>query len=69
MPGASHTFATFYDGTDLAVGRVDPATISWLSETTVFYLFGARKGRNFSLAQTLAMACHSGKRVVALGPI
>ena len=68
LPGASHTFASFYDGSDLAVGRVAPATVSWLTETTIFYLFGSHKGRNFSLAQTLSMACLSGKRVRAFGP-
>jgi len=68
MPRASHTFTTLYDGADLAVGRVAPATISWLSETTVFHLFGAHRGHNISLSQTLAMACQTGKRVVSFGP-
>ena len=68
LPRASHTFATFYDGGNLAAGRAAPATISWLSETGVVHLFGTRRGRNFSLAQTLAIACQAGKRVAALGP-
>jgi hypothetical protein len=29
-PTDSHSFASFYNGDDLADGRVTPATISWL---------------------------------------
>jgi hypothetical protein len=67
-PRDSHTFATFYKGDDLAKGRVNPATISWLSATGAIPLFAATQGRNFSLAETLAMACRDGKRVASWGP-
>jgi hypothetical protein len=67
-PRDSHTFATFYKGDDLAKGRVNPATISWLSTTGAVPLLGAREGRNYSLAETLAMACRDGKRVASWGP-
>jgi hypothetical protein len=67
-PRDSHTFATFYDGDDLAHGHVRPATISWLSLTGRVRLFGIEQGRNFSLGQTLAIACQSGKRVASWGP-
>lgn len=68
LPRDSHTFASFYDGDDLAVGRVAPATISWLSATGVVHLFGVQRGHNFTLSQTLARACRAGKRLEALGP-
>ena len=64
----SHTFASFYRGDDLAKGVVKPATISWLPATGVVQLFGSEKGRNFSLAQTLRMACRSGREVRSWGP-
>jgi hypothetical protein len=67
-PGGSHTFATFYSGDDLAHGQVRPATISWLSTTGRVRLFGIERGHNFSLAQTLAIACKTGKRVASWGP-
>jgi hypothetical protein len=67
-PRESHTFATFYKGDDLAKGRVRPATISWLSATGDVSLLGAREGRNYSLSDTLDMACRDGKRVASWGP-
>jgi hypothetical protein len=68
LPRDSHTFATFYDGEDLAGGHVTPATISWLPATGVVHPLGVERGRNFSLAQTLALACQSGKHVASWGP-
>jgi hypothetical protein len=35
-PKDSHTFASFYDGTQFSRGRVKPATISWLPITGSF---------------------------------
>lgn len=67
-PRDSHTFATFYKGDDLAKGRVNPATISWLSTTGAVSLLGAREGRNYSFSDTLAIACRDGKRVGSWGP-
>jgi len=64
----SHTFASFYAGDDLADGHVEPATISWFPATGVVRPFGLERGRNFSLAQTLAMACRAGKQVASWGP-
>jgi hypothetical protein len=67
-PRDSHTFATFYKGDDLAERRVRPATISWLSATAAVPMLGASEGRNFSLTETLAMACRDRKRVARWGP-
>jgi hypothetical protein len=67
-PKHSHTFAAFYDGDDLADGRVLPATISWLPTSGLPHLLGIEKGRNFTLAQTLALACKTGKQVASMGP-
>jgi hypothetical protein len=67
-PRESHTFATFYNGDDFADGRVAPATISWLPATGVVRPFAVKSGRNFSLAQTLVMACRAGKQVASWGP-
>jgi len=67
-PRDSHTFAAFYNGDDLAKGRVRPGTISWLPADGGVSLTGAEQGRNFSLAETLAMACRDGKRVARWGP-
>ena len=64
----AHTFASFYSGDDLALGHVKPATISWLPSTGVVRLFGAERGRNFSLAQTMGMACRAGREVKSWGP-
>ena len=64
----AHTFASFYSGDDLARGHVKPATISWLPSTGVVRLFGAERGRNFSLAQTMGMACRAGREVKSWGP-
>ncbi|MDJ0514160.1 MAG: hypothetical protein QNJ62_12030 [Methyloceanibacter sp.] len=68
LPHESHTFITVYDGNDLALGRVKPDTISWLPEDGDVRLLGSCQGRNFSLAQTLVIACQSGKRIKSLGP-
>jgi hypothetical protein len=67
-PTDSHSFATFYDGDDLADGRVTPATISWLPATGTVHPLQVEEGRNFSLAETLAVACQNGKRVANWGP-
>jgi hypothetical protein len=64
----AHTFASFYRGDDLAIGVVRPATISWLPATGAVQLFGAERGYNFSLGQTLRMACRSRRKVKAWGP-
>ncbi len=67
-PRDAHTFATFYDGADLDSGRVRPATISWLPVSGSVHLLGSESGRNFSLKQTLGLACQSGKQVRSWGP-
>jgi len=67
-PRDSHTFAAFYNGDDLADGRVAPATISWLPATGVVRRLGVERGHNFSLAQTLVMACRSGRHLASWGP-
>jgi hypothetical protein len=64
----SHTFASFYSGNDLAKGVIKPATISWLPATGVVHLFGSERGHNFTLGQTLGMACRSGRDVRSWGP-
>ncbi|HVX36794.1 MAG TPA: hypothetical protein VHC71_11310 [Hyphomicrobium sp.] len=64
----SHTFVSFYRGDELDKGIVKPATISWLPATGVVQLFGSEKGRNFTLAQTLRMACQSGRQLKSWGP-
>jgi hypothetical protein len=64
----SHTFVSFYRGDDLDKGIVKPATISWLPATGVVQLFGSEKGHNFTLAQTLQMACRSGRQLKSWGP-
>src|SRR3954451_5080496 len=53
----SHTFASFYNGDDLAHRRLKPATISWLPASGAVRLLRVERGHNFSLAQTLATAC------------
>jgi hypothetical protein len=67
-PKDSHTFASFYDGTQLSRGRVKPATISWLPVTGVVHILEVDPGRNFSLGQTLTLACRSGRQVGSWGP-
>ena len=62
----SHTFASFYSGDDLATRN--PPTISWLPSTGVVDPFRIARGRNFSLAQTLTMACRTGREVKSWGP-
>src|SRR5215210_7686633 len=64
----SHTFASFYDGDDLANDEIRPATISWLPSSGIVNLFETEKGRNFSLAQTLNLACRTGREVKWWGP-
>jgi hypothetical protein len=64
----SHTFASFYNGNDLANGVIKPATISWLPATGVVQPFGSERGHNFTLAQTLRMACRLGRNVRSWGP-
>jgi hypothetical protein len=67
-PIDSHSFASFYKGDDLAQGRVTAATISWLSVSGVVHPLRLEAGRNFSLTETLAMACQGGKQVASWGP-
>lgn len=64
----SHTFVSFYRGDELDKGIVKPATISWLPATGVVQLFGSEKGHNFTLAQTLRMACRPGRLLKSWGP-
>jgi hypothetical protein len=64
----AHTFVSFYEGKDLASGVVHPMTISWLPATGIVKPFGAEKGHNYSLDDTLSMACHAGRRVKSWGP-
>jgi hypothetical protein len=68
LPRESHTFVAFYNGEDFADGRVKPATISWLPTDGDISLIGAEKGRNFSLGETLAMACRANRRIARWGP-
>jgi hypothetical protein len=68
MPKDSHTFASFYDGDDLADNSLKVPTISWLPESGVVHPLRIERGRNFSLAQTLAIACRSGKQLRYWGP-
>jgi hypothetical protein len=42
-PKDSHSFAAFYDGDDLADGRVIPATISWLPAVAALICLGWNK--------------------------
>jgi hypothetical protein len=67
-PRDSHSFVAFYKGDDIADGRITPATISWLPATGIIRLVGVQQGRNFTLAQTLAMACQTRKKVASWGP-
>src|SRR3569833_420229 len=64
----AHTFTSFYRGDDLAKGIVRPATISWLPATGRVHVFGSEQGRNFSLDDTLRMACRSGRNVESWWP-
>ena len=64
----SHTFASFYNGEDLAHGIIKPTTISWLPASHIVQPFGVEKGHNFTLQQTLQMACQSGREVRFMGP-
>jgi hypothetical protein len=67
-PRESHTFLTIYRGDDLAEGQVAPATISWFPADGGVNLVGVERGRNFSLRQTLAIACQGRKQVATWGP-
>ena len=67
-PRESHSFLTVYRGDDLAKGRVAPATISWFPADRGVSLVGTERGRNFSLPQTLAIACQGRKQVATWGP-
>src|SRR6188472_2517006 len=53
---------------DLAKGRVAPATISWFPADRGVRLVGTERGRNFSLPQTLAIACRGRRQVATWGP-
>ncbi len=64
----AHTFLSFYRGSDLAKGLVHPTTISWLPASGPVQLFGAVKGHNFTLDQTLKTACRAGAEVKSWGP-
>lgn len=64
----SHTFASFYRGDELAKGILRPTTISWLPATGVVEPFGSEPGHNFTLSQTLKMACRLGRTVKSWGP-
>jgi len=64
----SHTFASFYRGDEIANGIIKPATISWLPATGVVQPFGSENGHNFTLSQTLKMACRLGRTVKSWGP-
>jgi hypothetical protein len=68
LPRDSHTFLTIYRGDDLAEGRVIPATISWFPADRGVHLVGVERGHNFSLPQTLAIACRGRKHVATWGP-
>jgi hypothetical protein len=67
-PRESHSFLTVYRGDDLMKGRVAPATISWFPADRGVSLVGTERGRNFSLPQTLAIACQGRKQVATWGP-
>jgi hypothetical protein len=64
----SHTFASFYKGDDISKGVIKPATISWLPASGFVEPFSSVRGRNFTLGQTLQMACRSGREVKSWGP-
>jgi hypothetical protein len=64
----SHTFASFYKGDDLSRGMIKPTTISWLPATGVIDPFASDPGHNFTLAQTLEMACRLDREVKSWGP-
>lgn len=64
----AHTFVSFYRGDDLEKGIVRPETISWLPATGKVQPFGAEEGRNFSLDETLRMACRARRQVRSWGP-
>jgi hypothetical protein len=68
LPRDSHTFLSVYRGDDLARGRVAPATISWFPADRGLRLVGVERGHNFSLPETLAMACQARKQVASWGP-
>jgi len=59
----AHTFVSFYRGDELSKAKSTPPTISWLPASGNVHIFGAERGRNFSLAQTLAIARRTGREV------
>src|SRR5947207_10384273 len=63
----AHTFVSFYRGEQLR-SQNNPPTISWLPSSGVVHIFGSERGRNFSLAQTMAMAHQTGREVKSWGP-
>jgi hypothetical protein len=67
-PRESHSFLSVYRGDDIAKGRVAPATISWFPADRGVQLVGVERGRNFSLPQTLAIACQGRRQVATWGP-
>src|ERR1051325_1081241 len=64
----SHTFVSFYRAGELGNPKSNPPTISWLPASGTVYIFGSERGRNFSLAQTLAIARRGGREVESWGP-
>jgi hypothetical protein len=64
----AHTFTSFYRGDDLTKHVVQPTTISWLPADGSVQLLGTERGHNFSLDETLRMACESRRQVKAWGP-
>jgi len=64
----AHTFVSFYRGEELSKTKSSPPTISWLPSSGNVHIFGAERGRNFSLAQTMAIARRGGREVKWWGP-
>lgn len=64
----AHTFVSFYRADELANPKSNPPTISWLPASGTVHIFGAERGRNFSLAETLEMAHRAGSEVKSWGP-
>jgi hypothetical protein len=62
----AHAFVSFYKGNELAVKT--PPTISWLPASGNVHIFGSERGRNYSLAQTLALAHRGGREIKSWGP-
>jgi hypothetical protein len=64
----AHTFVSFYRSDELKKANSAPPTISWLPLSGHVHIFGAERGHNFSLAQTLAIAHRGGREVKSWGP-